>query len=364
VTPGFRTVVRNKQKLPDHPYSMTIRNSAGSSVTILSENTATAENGRTTYSHATAYSPSGPFSYLGDTNVRDAENKAMLRLSENLSSVRVNLAQVFGERRQTAGLLADTATRIVSAASALKRGRFDEFVSSLSIRSDLFTKTKYHWARSMKTPPSKRIAGHWLEYTYGWKPLLMDVFDSIEYLGDRITQDLDHGKLVGSARSVAAQKLRFPDYNFNGHVGVTNRVRFVAHYRIDNGGLKIVAAQTGIANPALLAWELLPYSFVVDWFLPVGTYLESLTTYTGFILTGGTKSVRQKATVHKDFTRNTIVGSDRTTISGASYHEEFRYNRTLLTSWPEYALRFKSPIGGEPLARLATAVSLLRVLFK
>lgn len=37
----------------------------------------------------------------------------------------------------------------------------------------------------------------------------------------------------------------------------------------------------GLLNPALLWWELLPYSFVVDWFLPVGDVLTSLTAGIG-----------------------------------------------------------------------------------
>jgi len=29
-------------------------------------------------------------------------------------------------------------------------------------------------------------------------------------------------------------------------------------------------------NPILTAWEIIPYSFVIDWFVNVGTYLESM----------------------------------------------------------------------------------------
>jgi hypothetical protein len=32
----------------------------------------------------------------------------------------------------------------------------------------------------------------------------------------------------------------------------------------------------GLTDPLSVAWELIPYSFVVDWFVPIGTYLDNL----------------------------------------------------------------------------------------
>lgn len=34
-------------------------------------------------------------------------------------------------------------------------------------------------------------------------------------------------------------------------------------------------AQLGLLNPEIVAWELLPFSFVADWFIPIGSYLEA-----------------------------------------------------------------------------------------
>ena len=34
----------------------------------------------------------------------------------------------------------------------------------------------------------------------------------------------------------------------------------------------------GLMDPLSVVWELIPYSFVVDWFIPIGTYLENLNT--------------------------------------------------------------------------------------
>lgn len=47
------------------------------------------------------------------------------------------------------------------------------------------------------------------------------------------------------------------------------------------------AQSLGLLDPLTLAWELIPFSFVVDWFLPVGTYLSQLTALNGLTLMNG-----------------------------------------------------------------------------
>jgi len=32
----------------------------------------------------------------------------------------------------------------------------------------------------------------------------------------------------------------------------------------------------GLYDPLSVAWELVPFSFVADWFIPIGTYLDNL----------------------------------------------------------------------------------------
>jgi hypothetical protein len=41
-------------------------------------------------------------------------------------------------------------------------------------------------------------------------------------------------------------------------------------------------AQLGFTNPAAIAWEITPFSFVFDWFYQVGDYLNALSVLSGF----------------------------------------------------------------------------------
>lgn len=56
--------------------------------------------------------------------------------------------------------------------------------------------------------------------------------------------------------------------------------RIKCRYVIRDASLKTLA-QVGITNPAATVWELIPYSFVFDWIIPVGGYLESLDALIG-----------------------------------------------------------------------------------
>jgi hypothetical protein len=62
-------------------------------------------------------------------------------------------------------------------------------------------------------------------------------------------------------------------------------------YKMDNP-LLAQAANLGLTNPAALAWELVPFSFVADWFVPVGDYLNCLDAALGYSFLGGSKTER------------------------------------------------------------------------
>jgi len=41
------------------------------------------------------------------------------------------------------------------------------------------------------------------------------------------------------------------------------------------------ASQLGFVNPVSVAWQLVPFSFVVDWFVNVGQFIGSYTDFVG-----------------------------------------------------------------------------------
>ena len=62
-------------------------------------------------------------------------------------------------------------------------------------------------------------------------------------------------------------------------------------YSLNNPGLA-TQSQLGLLNPLEIVWECLPYSFVVDWAIPVGAWMSSLTADAGFSFKGGSRSTK------------------------------------------------------------------------
>jgi hypothetical protein len=65
--------------------------------------------------------------------------------------------------------------------------------------------------------------------------------------------------------------------------------------RVDNPNLHL-AQQLGFINPLSVAWELVPFSFVVDWFGNVGQVLASFSDFAGLSQVNPRTTTFQKTT--------------------------------------------------------------------
>lgn len=300
------------------------------------------------------------------THLADAYTKARARLADKVNSMDVNLAQAFGERKQTANLLANSAVRIALAMRHLKHGELRDFSRALNLEGRKVPSAK-QWESVIKTPVADRLSRHWLAFQYGWKPLVQDAFGVADLLSKH-SQERYVTKSEASATARETWTIPFTPATMVEiiHFRIT-RVRMASVYRLDDMTTQVLA-QTGISNPALLAWELLPWSFVIDWFTPVGNYLQALNAFAGFTFVQGW--VSQKTKVTRLESRNGVKpkawnGSSWVQVNtfGSSTYEETLYERNVINSFPAVgALGFKNPIGGEPLARFATAAALMQQL--
>lgn len=56
-------------------------------------------------------------------------------------------------------------------------------------------------------------------------------------------------------------------------------------------------ASLGLLNPPSLLWETRPLSFVLDWFIPIGPWLQSMTADAGWDFLSGTQSYKREVSV-------------------------------------------------------------------
>jgi hypothetical protein len=196
-------------------------------------------------------------------------NQALIGARIRLKETKINLGVAFGERNQTARLLGDTATRIYRTVKSLKRGEIRNAMRHLGISS------------RKRQPRGSNWTQNWLELQYGWKPLLSDVYGAAAALNKR---PKSHWRVTSKASRKQRDHFEVTWSSTDAGYG-TCEVESNAFVRIDalpQNEAIISLASMGITNPLSIGWELVPFSFVVDWALPVGKYLESLDAMLGY----------------------------------------------------------------------------------
>lgn len=270
--------------------------------------------------------------------------KALQAFYSKISNLKVNMAQVYVERQQTINLIADTAKRLSSWYRSLKRGR------------NPFTGT---------TCNGREASNLWLQYTYGWTPLISDVYSAMEALkGDVPPMKLSVSRTSKSTRDIKTVVTTYLQgnrvYNYLDLDGrCSNRTTVFSSFTIKDPAL-LTANHVGLTNPALLVWEVIPYSFVVDWFIPIGSWLEAQSALAGLTVREAsvtrTSTFTWYGTSEAKFSGSFLLKSSSSTSIG----QESKYKRRTL-GLPSVPLpRFKSPCST---SHAITALALLRQAF-
>lgn len=126
----------------------------------------------------------------------------------------------------------------------------------------------------------RELGNRWLEYIYGIKPLCQDIHDTVASLNRGASKPLT----VGGRGSDIDEFSVLANWNYNGYtypmtgkVKRSRRCQIIGRYKIPDSAILRLADFTSL-SPASIAWEMIPYSFVVDWVYNVGGYLRDLET--------------------------------------------------------------------------------------
>lgn len=171
------------------------------------------------------------------------------------------------EWKSSFGMIATQAGSLWQAMRALRRGDVYNCVRLLGARPD-------HRAKRVKDKYDRgwRLDSLWLELNFGWAPLVDDIGKAVAVLGQEIP-----------TKRVRARGKSILDYNYTytwpqGRIWDNGlgyiRYEYVGDVISVNANL-LLAKQLGLTNPIAVAWDAVPFSFVVDWFLPVNKFLSS-----------------------------------------------------------------------------------------
>jgi hypothetical protein len=190
------------------------------------------------------------------TQFDDAEQKALFRLYEKVSREYPNYLLMSAEADKTLALVSSILKEGVSIIRNIKKLQ----VSALAGRLKGFS--------------PKKAADMWLAYTYGVQPLIADVNNTLRDLSREATsRRIYHTtQALDIPPQVYTSQNDFTSYTTTRTIKANVRASVI----IDaNMGLPGGADVRGFSLNAFAstAWELIPFSFMVDWLVPIGSYL-------------------------------------------------------------------------------------------
>jgi len=202
---------------------------------------------------------------IGWTHNDPEENALINILHQKWVQADFAIGVTLGEGRESAHLIVKRLMTIAQLAKAVRHRNLPAIGKALG--RDMSTKTVQRIFRRLKTSRD-----WWLELQFGWLPLMHDIYGASELLkmkrfstpilrssvskrGSFDTSHIPSGSYLVPERSTVTSKLR-------GKVYATGEPSLIE--------------RLGLTDPLSIGWELVPFSFVADWFLPIGSHIEAM----------------------------------------------------------------------------------------
>jgi hypothetical protein len=272
-----------------------------------------------------------PFSGVSYTHVlNDSYEKLRSAMYD-----RVQMGVTFAERRQAIDMIVNASTTIARSYTAVRRLRFGD--AARILRLGLIP-------NGVSSLNHRSAGGNWLQYHFGWRPLINDIYTGLEILFHPVK---NYAYIKKHSRQ------RFTNVHVDGAERIsTSGYVFAqqgARLELDYDEPAFTLEQMGLNNPAAVAWELVPFSFVVDWFVNVGDVLSSITDFAGLNLTG------VFCTYGAKFSYVHSIDHNPSWYSSSTRDISYSYRTTSLSGVALEVLKIQPP----SISRALTAVSLL-----
>lgn len=144
----------------------------------------------------------------------------------------------------------------------------------------------HKFKREFDPKTASSAAKLWLEYRYGWSPIVYDMVDMLKatYAEDLRLSRQARPFLTAHGQAKDKWEDSMPLSVVLGNIGIlgTRKVNYELEvrgyilYRDDAVSLFRRLNDFGIFDAPRAIWELAPLSFVVDWFVPVGDFLGAI----------------------------------------------------------------------------------------
>lgn len=283
-------------------------------------------------------------------DIADAVNSARSELLESMNEQAL-WAVNYAQRRMAIDMMYSRVMQLHLFSRRLRHGDFNGAAHALGLRADAGIQRRYKFdARK----DSKDYGNAWLEYHFGWEPLIKDIGNSIDIL----QQPVPGGVVSVKGRKIKIEERLFQTINssfkeyqireLKGHV----RAKAGAEFYVKDSDAYL-ANRMGFVSPLGVVWELIPYSFVVDWFSTVGDFLNQWTDFVGLEI----RNPWYGYTMHIGSSRYEYHYTTSGILHGQEVLQTGLYSRRIL-GIPGVTLKMRPP-KRLSVVRAATAISLL-----
>lgn len=291
----------------------------------------------------------------------------MNKVLEKVAGATWDVPTFTAELAETSKMIYGAAKSLAKGYAAVKKGNFLLAAKELGCRAPTRKELKF-----LKNKGNPKDA--WMGMRYGWMPTVYDVCDAAEFTASKLLPDeiqpqffehQMHHTHVDAGFSVG------PEWSFgigdsaqcSWHITHTTSVRAYMRVKVASDRARTMA-QLGFADCRTTAWELLPLSFVVDWFVQVGDYLKLSSALRGLtvvdagysilhVADGRASVVRSDAGIGQRFGRGLYP-------SGSCNVRQYRRYK-----WTDFSPRLTtSPPDKLSVKRMADAICLLSNVFK
>jgi hypothetical protein len=216
-------------------------------------------------------------------------------VSQAHGKVKASLAVSLVEIRESFTMIHKRAQQLINFGTALAKRDFGGVVRALGLAKDStmrLSRRMYRQARKEQTRRLRTVwdrqavkprsfANNYLEFIFGWKPFVDDIASCIEVLQRSFESQTVRSRASSDSRAVTTKPLiwNVQPYTVD-DLKQEFKLLLQAKIGIDNPNL-LLANELGFINPVQVAWQVIPFSFLVDWFIPVGKFLGSYTDFVG-----------------------------------------------------------------------------------
>jgi len=240
-------------------------------------------------------------------------------------------------------LVTNTAVGLYRAAKHIKHGNFAKAANVLGV----------DFRRSINFNVRNTFASNWLSFSYGWKPLLGDIHEAMTAI--------DVASRPRPLKFRARSTLQSETITTVGAIAMTSQKLYRKQIIVTLLESPPLPVTLQLDDPLTIAWELLPFSFVADWFLPIGDFLNARQIVSNL-------KVVDVVTTTKSTREITNVSSTvpYLTYNGGYVHKYGIIDRVVTHVMPEVPLPSFTPIHDvfSSLPRCLNALSLLQVMFR